>query len=57
MYWSPPEDHIIHQNVMDKFTAEPEHQDDFDDVPRRSSETLLTHRRRQPPTVKLHASG
>ena len=61
MYWSAgPEDHQIHQNVMDKFTKlNPDIKMDFDDVPSAEfPETLLTRivGGTPPDVVKLHAS-
>lgn len=61
MYWSAgPEDHQIHQNVMDKFTKlNPDIKMDFDDVPSAEfPETLLTRivGGQPPDVVKLHAS-
>ncbi len=61
MYWSAsPEDHKIHQNVMDKFTTlNPGIKMDFDDVPSAEfPETLLTRivGGQPPDVVKLHAS-
>jgi multiple sugar transport system substrate-binding protein len=61
MYWSAgPEDHQIHQNVMDTFTKlNPDIKMDFDDVPSAEfPETLLTRivGGQPPDVVKLHAS-